>query len=358
MKKVLHIIDNLWLGWAQTVLKWIFEYENNSNIFLYSLRKTEITTHINHQNIFINNLKNKFTFPIFKLRKYIKENNIEILHCHLYKSQIIWWLLKILFFSNIKLVFHEHWAIQLKGKVYPFFMNLFRNKVDIYVAISESIQKYILQKTSFQENKVDLLYNFVDLKKFKKIENLNIKEEKIKFWFKENDFIVWFAWRLVNRKWWRDFINSAKKIINNWFDIKFLIAWDWEDKEKILQEIKNISNIKYIWYLNNMVNFYNTIDCFIFSSHWEPLGLTWIEANACGCPVIASNIEWLNEIMIDGKNALLFEKWNIDDWVEKIEKIYKDEWLRKMLISNWREEVKKYSLDKYLIELNKMYEKL
>lgn len=96
----------------------------------------------------------------------------------------------------------------------------------------------------------------------------------------------------------------------------------------------------------------------MFFQALKALGSDGFGSNASGCPVIASNIEWLNEIMIDGKNALLFEKWNIDDWVEKIEKIYKDEWLRKMLISNWREEVKKYSLDKYLIELNKMYEEL
>lgn len=356
MKKVLHIIDNLWLGWAQTVLKWIFEYENNSNIFLYSLRKTEITTHINHQNIFTNNLKNKFTFPIFKLRKFIKKNDIQIIHCHLAKSQIMWWLLKTLFFPNIKLVFHEHWAIFNDWKIYPFLMNLFRNKVDLYIAVSKATKKYILQKTSFQENKVDLLYNFVDLDKFKKIKNFYLEKERKKYLLSKSDFVVWFASRLIKRKWWEEFVNSAKDLTNKWYNIKFIIAWDWPDKEKLLNEINWFSSIQYIGYVENMVNFYNWLDCFVFPSHWEPLGLTWIEANACGCPVIASDIEGLNEIMINKKNALLFKKQNVEDLTKSIITLYEDENIRNNFIQNWLEEVKKYSLDKYLVELNEIYE--
>lgn len=195
--KILHIVDTIWLWWAQTVVKWIFEKQkDNSNIFLYALRKKDINIEINHQNIFSNNSKNKFSFPLFKLRKFIKENNIEILHCHLAKSQIIWWVLKTLFFPNIKLVFHEHGEIFQDWKIYPFLMNIFKNKVDLYFAVSKATKKYILQKTNFQEEKIKLLYNFVDLDKFKKIENFNIEKERKKYWITKNDFVIWFASRI------------------------------------------------------------------------------------------------------------------------------------------------------------------
>lgn len=360
MEKILHIIDNLWLGWAQTVVKWIFDYnKDNSDYFLYGLRKTEIMTEINHKNIFVDSSINKFSFPIFKLRKFIKENNIEILHCHLAKSQIIWWILKILFFPNIKLIFHEHGRIFQKGKIYPFFMNIFREYVNIYIAVSMATKNQILEKTNFREEKIIKLYNFVDLNKFKKIEKFDIGKERKKYWFQEQDFIIWFAGRLIETKWWREFVNSAKILIDAWYNIKFIIAWDWEDEEKIRTFIhkNNLQeNMKMVWYISDMVSFYHILDCFVFLSHRESLWLTWIEANACGCPVIASDIEWLNEIMIHNKNALLFKKQNIDDLVEKIERIYKNEQLRNDLIKIWFEEVKKYSLDKYLVELNKVYE--
>gem|GEM_PF-5934199 len=75
---------------------------------MYALRKRNINIEINHKNIFYNDSKNKFSFPILKLKKFIEKNNIDVLHCHLAKSQIMGYMLKKLFFPNIKLILHEH----------------------------------------------------------------------------------------------------------------------------------------------------------------------------------------------------------------------------------------------------------
>lgn len=358
--KILHIIDNLGLWWAQTVVKWIFEIQvSNNDIYLYTIRKTEIQTSINHKNIILDNSKNKYNFPILKLRDFIKKNDIQILHCHLAKSQIIWALLKKIYFPKIKLVFHEHWEIFENWKIYPFLMNLFKNIVDIYIAVSKATKKIILEKTNYNPEKIKILYNFVDLDKFKKIWDINIKKERKKYNLNNDDIVIWFASRLNKSKWYIDFLESANKLIKKWYDYKFLIAWDWWDKDKIIEYIRknNLSkNIKLIWYVKDMTAFYNTINCFVFPSHRESLWITWIEANACACPVVASNIDWLNEIMIDNKNAILFEKQNTKELAESIEKIIGNLEIKNSLIKNWLTEVKKYSLKKYIINLNKIYE--
>ena len=133
MKRVLHIIDSMGLWWAQTVAKWIFEWQkDNSNIYIYALRKRDINIEIDHSNVFSDDSKNKFNFPILKLRKFIIENNIEVLHCHLAKSQIMWWILKTVFFPSIHLVFHEHGQVFEAGKIYPFIMKLFNRNTDYF----------------------------------------------------------------------------------------------------------------------------------------------------------------------------------------------------------------------------------
>ncbi len=355
---ILHIIDNLWLGWAQRVVSGIFEWkQNDKNIFLFSLRKLDINMNIHDKNIFIHNSTNKFSFPILKLIKFIKQNDINIIHSHLAKSQIIGGILKMFFFPNIKLIFHEHGEIFEEGKIYPFIMNSFRNRVDLYIAVSFATKKKILNKTSFEEKKIGVLYNFVDEKKFRKIHDFDREKERKNYGLRNDDFVVWFASRIYEWKWWKEFVNSAK-IVSKEYNINFLLAGDWQDREKLLQDIQWFSNIQYIWYLDNMVNFYNTLDCFVFPSHRESLWITGIEANACGIPVIASDIEWLNEIMIHGKNALLFEKQNSEDLSEKIMQIYNDTDLREKLIKNGVQEIKKYSLSTYLVNLEALYEKI
>jgi glycosyltransferase involved in cell wall biosynthesis len=159
-------------------------------------------------------------------------------------------------------------------------------------------------------------------------------------------------------KWWEDFVDSAINFISKWYDIKFVIAWDWDDRDKLLDKIKNQSNIFYLWHIENMPDFYNILDLFVIPSYWEAMWLTEIESMATWKPVIASNVEALNEIIIDWYNWLFFNVKDSKNLSDKIVKLYDDKSLRETLIKNWLNEVKKYSLDNYLIEINKIYEEL
>jgi glycosyltransferase involved in cell wall biosynthesis len=76
-------------------------------------------------------------------------------------------------------------------------MNSFRHLVDSYIAVSKATKKEILKKTDFDEKKIHIIYNFVDLNTFKKIEDFNQKEERKKYDLPEIDYIVGFASRLV-----------------------------------------------------------------------------------------------------------------------------------------------------------------
>ena len=218
-----------------------------------------------------------------------------------------------------------------------------------------------MEKTNFEEKKIKVLYNFVDLDKFKKIKNFDIENERKKYWLSKNDFVIWFASRLYEWKWWKEFVWAAKVLTEQWYNLKFIIWWDGEDKGKIIDFIKENNlekNIILIWYVENMVNFYNIIDLFIFPSYIESMWLTQLEAQACWTPIIVSNIEWLNETINNNIDWLLFENKNVDDLVNKIEKIYNKKDLRDKLVKWWFENVKNYSLKKYLVILNSIYGEL
>jgi len=64
----------------------------------------------------------------------------------------------------------------------------------------------------------------------------------------------------------------------------------------------------------------------------EGWGLTNIEANACGTPVIASNVPGLKDSVIDGKTGLLFEYGNVQELSECMARILSDREYRENLI--------------------------
>ena len=53
----------------------------------------------------------------------------------------------------------------------------------------------------------------------------------------------------------------------------------------------------------------------------EGWGITVIEANACGTPVIASNVKGLKDSVVDGNTGWLVKVGNIDDLATKISSV-------------------------------------
>lgn len=77
----------------------------------------------------------------------------------------------------------------------------------------------------------------------------------------------------------------------------------------------------------------------------EGWGLTNIEANACGTPVIASNVSGLKDSVIDGKTGLLFEYGNVQELSECMIKILSDTDYRENLIRGGLSWAKNFSWD-------------
>ena len=69
----------------------------------------------------------------------------------------------------------------------------------------------------------------------------------------------------------------------------------------------------------------------------EGWGLTVTEANACGVPVVASNVPGLRDSVIEGKTGLLYEYGNISQLARKIIEVLKD---RKLQAGLGREALK------------------
>jgi len=359
--KVLHIIDSLGLGGAQTVVKGIFEKQkDNKNIYLFSLRKRKINTDINHQNVYIFPSTKKYSFATLnELKEMIIRKKIDMLHCHLFRSQVLGWILKKYYFSDLKLIFHEHGQIFKNNIYYNLFMKASNSNVDSYIAVSKATKNKLIENAKINSGSIFILYNFVDLNKFNtKKFNKNIMKEKSNLGIKDYDFVVGFAARIVERKGWKDFVESAKLLRNKNFC--FLIVGDGNDKMELLRFLRKYSlyDVKFLGYKSDMPLFYHLLDCFVIPSHWEPMGITELEAQAIGIPVIASNVEGLNEIIINKKTGLLFKMGSQMDLAKKINFLYSNPNVKNDIIKNSLVNVNRFSFKEYLPKLNKFYLKI
>ncbi len=96
----------------------------------------------------------------------------------------------------------------------------------------------------------------------------------------------------------------------------------------------------------------------VYPSLKEGWGLTNIEANACGTPVVASNVPGLRDSVLDGKTGLLFKYGDVRDLAEKLSRILTDASLRSRLIDGGREWAQNFSWNRTARKFSNLLEQV
>ncbi|MDD5749188.1 MAG: glycosyltransferase family 4 protein [Patescibacteria group bacterium] len=98
-------------------------------------------------------------------------------------------------------------------------------------------------------------------------------------------------------------------------------------------------------------------EVFICPSLAEGLGIVFIEAQACGAPVIGTRVGGIPDVIQDNENGLLVEAKNSEQITEAIVKLLKDEELRKQLSARASVSVRKYDWQPIIDQVRELYER-
>jgi glycosyltransferase involved in cell wall biosynthesis len=109
---------------------------------------------------------------------------------------------------------------------------------------------------------------------------------------------------------------------------------------------ENIERVKFTDYIEDdlLKQYIANAEALIFPSLYEGFGFPPLEAMACGCPVIVSNVASISEVC--GNASLYCDPYSVEDIAEKIQLLLNDNTLRKNLKSSGIEQAKKFSWEK------------
>lgn len=106
----------------------------------------------------------------------------------------------------------------------------------------------------------------------------------------------------------------------------------------------------------DLPKFYNAADLFVFPSFKESFGHVLVEAMACGCPVVTSNVTAMPEIV--GDAGILIDPYDVNSLAEGIYKVLTNFKLRQELKRKGLQKAKFFSWEKCARETLKVYEEL
>ena len=329
------------------------KYKNKINIFICKNYLKYITAETIPKNInlivkpnflsinFLKIIWMQIIFPLelIKLRasKVYSPMNYCPLICKLFKIQII-----LTVHSNLPWIYFDKMpGSKLKNFFIKKMMQFSINASDKLIVNSKSAKKELSNILKIRSKKIFVNYLGVadqDLSNSKKISKIN---------FNFNSKYILSVSSCVR---YHDFYNILKafKKINNKKKIKIVFIMQILDT-KYYDEIKAYVDENFkkgeIYFFKNLRSsiikkFYKNSFFYIFSSYCEVFGLTTLEAMQNKCPVLVSNFSALPEI--NGNAVLYFDPNNYNEIYNKMNKLIKNNNLRKLLINRGQKHVSKF----------------
>jgi len=237
----------------------------------------------------------------------------------------------------------SHFFGKLAFKVLRYFVN---RKKNIYLGANTGIEKrFYVDRLGFNEPKVPVIPNGVNLEEFDLIANEEIYEIKSQYNL-EKTFNVLYAGRVAKIKGLDILIKAISKLDNT--DIRLTIAGPnfgaLTELQELCQDLDLADRVTFTGALERRVfcALIKSCDVLVLPSYGgESFGIVLAEAMACCKPVIGSRTGGIPEVIQEGKNGLLFDVGSVEQLSERIKVLYQDGSLYRKLGAQGRSIVEK-----------------
>lgn len=261
-------------------------------------------------------------FCLIRLGAFIIKNNIDIVHSHGNGAGIY---SRLLPFIGVKAkiihTFHgisEHYSSKIKGMLNTILARILRRTTDVFILVSKGEYKLGEERRMLVTNKSYIIYNGIDPPSLKLVDHqgLNIVTMSRFDYQKNMDFCYNIASRFKQDK-----------------TINFIWVGDGDNYERLkLKAQQENLNIKFVGFSAIPMEYLANSNIYLSTSRFEGLPYALIEATSIGLPIVATNVNGNNEVVIHGYNGFLFS--TEDEAVTYIESLLDDASLRNRMSEN------------------------
>jgi glycosyltransferase involved in cell wall biosynthesis len=224
--------------------------------------------------------------------------------------------------------------------------SFYRRRIDHFIAVSNFVGARLQERYGIPAEKVNVIYNGVDLERFRPPDN-ELEREMLKKELFDVDRlvpVVTYIGQLTREKGLLVYLESINKLLRNHDEIVFAFAGAGPLESNLLHYIEQARNkmIRFLGFRDDTELILKASDIVVVPSIWEEaFGLIIAEALACGVPVIGSAIGGIPEVVLDQQTGILTTPGGADELAQAIEQLVHDRTLRRCFSGAGREHVKK-----------------
>lgn len=361
--KVLHLIKSLGRGGAEMLLPETLKLHDHSKFefhYIYFLPwKNQLEDEIRNSGGVVscfrasNNVQ--IIFKIWAVVRYVRVNNIQLVHCHLPWAGFLG---RLLFrFKKIPVIYTEH-NIQNRYHRITYWINKFTfNWQRMAIAVSEEVRESILKNIK-PKISIRTLLNGVNTDTFKR----NVESgRKIRELYKipTDALVIGTIAVFRTQKRLVEWLEVAKGVLAKNGNVFFIIVGDGPLKENILSARQHFGLEEQVimpGLQTDVKPWLSAMDIFMMTSSFEGLPIAMLEAMSMQCAIVTTNAGGIGEVINHNDDGLIVEVNDYRLLAEGIETLFGSR-RRNELANRARAKVEKhFSITRMVHELENLYQ--
>ena len=195
--------------------------------------------------------------------------------------------------------------------------------VKINVCVSQAVADFSIHKAGLSPNKLIVIPNGVDAARFTSAQPADLTQ----FGISAGSRTVLTVGRLDPQKGLGDLVEAAALVASRIPQAQFLIVGEGPERSRIERDISARGlgdRVHLAGWRADIPEIMAAGSVLVLSSHWEGLPNVVLEGMAAGLPVVATRVEGVNELVIEGQTGLLVRAQSPDQLALAIEQILTD----------------------------------
>jgi len=302
-------------------------------------------------------------FSYFILKTFIQRENIELIHAQTRITQFLASHLSSRLNIAYVCTFHGFYRPHLMRRMFPCLG-------DLTIAISQAVGQHLIEDFNLNKKNLQVIYNSVNptfscsINKPRtfpsgRVPQENRKAQDVDYAHLKGSPTLGIIARLSEEKGHLVLFSAFRQLIKNYPAARLLIVGSGKKGEKLKDWVKREKLNNQITFLGNIAelsSLFKILDVSVLPSTLEGLGLSILEAQANGVPVIASSIGGIPEIITDKETGILVKPSNPDELYQGIKLLLQDSQLRQKIINNAKRQIEeRFSLEKMLSGVQQVY---
>ncbi len=274
------------------------------------------------------------------IRKFVKENGVNLVHGHGYKSDLYGYLaVRPLSVPFVATCHSTPMATEnsLSVRFYEFIDSRILRRAQRVACVSEMTAN-ALRKSGVPSEKLSTIPNGTDMERFAGAAPTLRSELAI-----GNRPLIGTVGRLEEIKGLDYFIRAAQETLVEFPDAMFVIVGEGPQHahlKTLIQSLGLESNIQLTGRRDDMPGVYASLDIFVLASIDEGMPMTILEAMASRRPVIATRVGGTSEVVLDGETGYLVEPRDVHALRDGMLKWLRDPSLARKMGSKGEEHVR------------------